>query len=71
MALRPSYLRGHLYVAMSAVSLGRLDVARQAIVEGRRVRPDLSLDLMQNYLAVSRPEMDARRNAALRKAGLE
>jgi TolB-like protein/class 3 adenylate cyclase len=69
-ALQPTYFTGHLYVAMSAVSLGRLDEARAAIAEGRRVRPDLSIDLMQNYLAVSRPELDARRNAALRDAGL-
>ncbi len=53
------------------VSLGRIDQARAAIAEGRRVRPDLSIDLMQNYLAVSRPAIDARRNTALRKAGLD
>ena len=70
-ALRPTYLTSYLYVAMSLISLGQVDAARAAIVEGRRVRPDLSIDLMQNYLAVSRPEIDARRNAALRKAGLE
>jgi TolB-like protein/class 3 adenylate cyclase len=70
-ATQPTYFTGYLYVAMSAVSLGRIDEARAAIAEGRRVRPDVSIDLMQNYLAVSRPEIDARRNAALRKAGLE
>ena len=70
-ALQPTYLTGHLYVAMSLVSLGKIEEARAAVVEGRRVRPDLSIELMQNYLAVSRPETDARRNAALRKAGLE
>ena len=69
-AAHPTYFTGYLYVAMSAVSLGRIDEARDAIEEGRRVRPDLSIDLMQNYLAVSRPAIDARRNAALRKAGL-
>jgi TolB-like protein/class 3 adenylate cyclase len=70
-ATEPTYFPGYLYIAMSAVSLGRLDEARAAIAEGRRVRPDLSIELMQNYLAVSRPEIDARRNAALREAGLE
>jgi adenylate cyclase len=70
-AAQPTYLTGHLYVAMSAVALGRPDEARAAIAEGRRVRPDLSIERMQNYLAVSRPEVDARRNAALREAGLE
>jgi len=70
-ATHPTYLTGHLYVAMSEVSLGRIDEARAAITEGLRVRPDLSIELMQNYLAVSRPEIDERRNAALRTAGLE
>jgi adenylate cyclase len=70
-ATHPSYFTGYLYVAMSAASLGRLDEARAAIADGRRVRPDLSIALMQNYLAVSRPEADARRDAALRKAGLD
>ena len=71
-ALEPTYFPvGYLYIAMSAVSLGRIDEAQAAIAQGRRVRPDLSIELMQNYLAVSRPETDARRNAALRKAGLE
>ena len=70
-AAEPTYFTGYLYIAMSAVSLGRIDEARAAIAEGRRVRPDLSIEIMQNYLAVSRPEIDARRNAALREAGLE
>lgn len=59
------------YVAMSAASLGRIDEARAAIAEGRRMRPDLSIDLMQSHLAISRPELDARRNAALRETGLQ
>jgi hypothetical protein len=29
------------------------------------------LELMQNYFGVSRPEVDERRNAALREAGLD
>jgi len=70
-ATEPTYFPGYLYIAMSAVSLGRIDEARAAIAEGRSVRPDLSIEIMQNYLAVSRPEIDARRNAALREAGLE
>jgi Flp pilus assembly protein TadD len=70
-ATQPTYFTGYLYIAMSAVSLGRIDEARAAIAQGRRVRPNLSIEMMQNYLAVSRPEIDARRNAVLRKAGLE
>jgi adenylate cyclase len=70
-ATQPTYFTGYAYIAMNEVALGRLEEARAAISEGRRVRPDLSLDLMQNYFGVSRPTIDARRNAALREAGLE
>lgn len=52
-------------------TLEEFSKARTAIVEGRRVQPELSIDLMQNYIGVARPEVDARRNAALREAGLE
>lgn len=70
-ATQPAYPTGYAYVAMNLVALGRREEARAAIVEGRRVQPKLSLELMQNYIGVSRPEIDARRNAALRTAGLE
>jgi TolB-like protein/cytochrome c-type biogenesis protein CcmH/NrfG len=70
-AVNPSYPTGYAYIAMNAVALGRLEEARAAILEGRRIEPDLSLALMQNYFGVSRPEIDARRNKALRQAGLE
>jgi len=67
----PDYYFGYVFVAMNAVGLGRIDEARAAIAEGRRAQPDLSLDLVQGIYGVERPEIDARRNAALRKAGLE
>jgi TolB-like protein/class 3 adenylate cyclase/Flp pilus assembly protein TadD len=70
-ATQPTYPTGYAYIAMNLVALGRREEARAAIVEGRRVQPKLSLELMQNYIGVSRPEIDARRNAALRQAGLE
>jgi len=70
-ATQPSYFTGYAYIAMNAVALGRIEEARAAIVAGRRVRPELSLDLIQGYFGVSRPEFDARRNEALRQAGLE
>jgi TolB-like protein/class 3 adenylate cyclase len=70
-AARPAYFWGYVYVAENAVGLGRLDEARAAIVEARRVQPDVSLELLQRGIGVSRPEIDARRNAALRQAGLE
>jgi TolB-like protein len=70
-AAQPMYFPGYAYIAMNAVALGRLDEARASIAEGRRVRPDLSVALMQNYLGISRPDVDARRNNALQAAGLE
>jgi len=56
---------------MNLVALGRREEARAAIVEGRGVQPMLSLEMMQNYIGISRPEIDTRRNSALREAGLE
>lgn len=67
----PDYYLGHVYVAMNAVGLGRLDEARDAIAAGRRASPDLSLELVQGMYGVSRPAIDARRNEFLRQAGLE
>ena len=70
-AAKPEYFWGYLYVALSSVSLGRMADAQAAIADARRVRPNLSLELVQRAEGVSRPELDARRDAALRKAGLE
>jgi adenylate cyclase len=70
-AARPEYWWGQLYLALNAVSLGHPDEARAAIAEARRLHPDLSLAQIQRGIGVSRPEVDARRDAALREAGLE
>ena len=70
-ALRPAYVWGYGYVAMSAAALGRIEEARAAANEARRVEPRVSLELFQRGIGVSRPEIDARRNAALRQAGLK
>jgi hypothetical protein len=35
------------------------------------ITPNLSFEVIQQTLGVARPELDARRNAALRQAGLE
>ncbi|MDA1074434.1 MAG: tetratricopeptide repeat protein [Proteobacteria bacterium] len=67
----PTYFTGYAYRAMNAVALGNIDEARAAIVQGRLVQPDLSIALVQGYLSNERPEIDARRNQALRAAGLE
>ncbi len=49
----------------------RLGIKPGAASEARRVEPRVSLELFQRGIGVSRPEIDARRNAALRQAGLE
>ena len=67
----PAYYFGHVFVAMNAVPLGRLDEARDAIAAGRRAQPNLSLELVQGMYGIERPEIDARRNALLRQAGLD
>jgi tetratricopeptide (TPR) repeat protein len=70
-AARPGYFLGPVYLAMNAVALGRVDEARTRIADARSIQPNLSLELVQRGFGVSRPEIDARRNAALRQAGLE
>ena len=70
-AARPAYWWGKVYLALNAVSLGHPDEARAAIAEARRLQPDLSIAKVQRAIGVSRPEIDARRDAALRQAGLE
>ena len=70
-ALRPAYVWGYGYVAMSEPrSVGSTKRA-PAVSEARRVEPRVSQEMFQRGVGVSRPEIDARRNAALRQAGLE
>jgi adenylate cyclase len=70
-AARPDYWFGQVDLALSDVSLGHIDEARAAIAEARRLQPDISIAKIQHSYGVSRPEVDARRNAALREAGLD
>ncbi len=67
----PDYFPGHVYVAINAVALGRIDEARAAIAAARRIQPNLSIAIIQGSYGVVRPEIDARRDAMLRQAGLE
>lgn len=70
-AALPDFPWGYMDVALNAVGLGRLDEARAAMAEARRIVPNLSQALIQQIMGVSRPEVDARRNAALTQVGLE
>src|SRR3990172_12702249 len=47
LAARPAYFLSHVYVAFNSVPLGRIDEARAAIAEARRLHPHLSLPLIQ------------------------
>jgi len=67
----PGYWFAYEPVVTNAIALGRMDEARAAIAEARRVQPNLSLELVQQGNWFARPELNARRLAALRKAGLE
>jgi adenylate cyclase len=70
-AARPDYWYGPVDLALNDVALGRVNEAHAAIAEARRLQPDLSIAQIQRSFGVSRPEVDERRNAALRQAGLE
>jgi len=71
LAAQPDFLWGHLDAAMNAARLGRLDEARAAIAEARRIQPNLSLEWVRQTSGVTRPEMRVRWNAALQDAGLD
>lgn len=70
-AARPDYWWGPVDLALNDVALGHVDEARAAMAEARRLQPDLSIAQIQRSFGVSRSEVDERRNAALRQAGLE
>ena len=65
-ALEPSYFPGYAWIAMNAINLGRVEEARAAVLKARQVAPGFSLQAMQDYFGVSRPEIDRRRNEVLR-----
>jgi tetratricopeptide (TPR) repeat protein len=67
----PDYAWGYVDLALNAVPLGRIDEARVAIAEARRLQPNFSQAMIQKSVGVSRPEIDARRNAVLMQAGLD
>jgi adenylate cyclase len=70
-ASHPDYAWGYIDLAVNAFPLGRIDEARAAIVEARRLQPNLSRASIQKSLGSSRPDIDARRNVTLSQAGLD
>jgi len=70
LAVKPDYYWAHVDIALNSVGLGRLDEAKAAIDEARRVQPDLSLEMIRQRSGIVRPEIIARHSAALHEAGL-
>ena len=70
-ALRPTYVLGYIYGAMSAAELGEIEEAREFVRQAREVQPDLSFESAHRALGGMAPDVDRRMSAALRKAGLE
>jgi adenylate cyclase len=70
-AAYPDHAWAYIDLAGNAVQLGRIDEARAAIVEARRLQPNMSRAMIQKATGVSRPDISSRWNAALSQAGLE
>ena len=70
-ATYPDHAWAYIDLAENAVQLGLIDEARAAIAAARRLQPNMSQAMIQKATGVSRPEIDARRNAALTQAGLD
>jgi adenylate cyclase len=68
--LRPNYFAALTALATAASLAGDMDIARHALAEAKRVQPSLSLDWIERYHSLVRPEDRARFIDGLRKAGL-
>ena len=70
-ASNPDFFWGYVDIALNASSLERLDDARDAVAQMRRLLPNVSVAMIDQRSANTRPEFVARRTDALRKAGLD
>ena len=68
--LRPDYYFGQIWAAMNAVGLGDLETANTAILEARRLVPELSLATVRRVLGAMAPHVEQRMMGALEQAGL-
>ena len=68
--LRPDYFAALTTLAAAAGLAGDVDIARSALAEANRVQPSLSVDWIERYHPLVRPEDRARFIEGLRKAGL-
>ena len=67
----PEYFLGYVYLAMNAVELGRMDEARTAMKRAVVHSRICHLNWFRAVTAWCDPEIDERRNAVLRQAGLQ
>ena len=70
-ASNPDYFWGYVDIALNASSLERLDDAREAVAQMRRLLPNVSIAMIDQRSANTRLEFVTRRTDALRKAGLD
>ena len=70
-ARNPDYAGNHIMLAAAYAEAGRLNEARRAATEVRRLTPFFEVDIFSNYAAFQDLADRDRIAAALRKAGLE
>jgi adenylate cyclase len=68
--LRPDYPAAWTGLAAAAGLAGDVEIASHALAEAKRVQPSLSVDWIERYHPLVRPEDRARFIEGLRKAGL-
>ena len=69
--LRPHFGTAWRTFAASAGLSGKLDLAAQALAEAKRLQPGLSIEWVEKYHPIVRPEDRATYIEGLRMAGLE
>ena len=69
--LRPHFGTAWRTFAAAAGLAGEIVIAAQALAEAKRLQPDLSVDWVERYHPIVRPEDRAMYIEGLRKAGLQ
>jgi TolB-like protein/tetratricopeptide (TPR) repeat protein len=69
--LRPDFSAPWRMLAAAAALAGDRDTATHALAEAKRTQPSLSIDWVERYYSLVRPEDRTRFIAGLRKAGLK
>lgn len=69
-ALAPSYVYGHLHLAVAYAQLGRFEEAHREIAAARALRPDITVKFKAGEAVQRFPDRKAKWLEGLRKAGL-